>query len=113
MGATGYYQVTAVDSAGNESVRSATVNATRPDTTRPTIRINAGGPAQTCPARPGRPARRSTACSNWVTGGNAYSETDTITGIPAGLNNTMFQSEWTGGGHGVPSAAGRSGSRCR
>ncbi len=35
VGATGYYQVTAVDSAGNESVRSATVNATRSDNTAP------------------------------------------------------------------------------
>ncbi len=32
-----------------------------------------------------------------MTGGNAYSETDTITGVPAGMNNAIFQSEWTGG----------------
>ena len=46
-GAASYYQVTAVDLSGNESARSATVNATRPAAARPTIRINAGGPAVT------------------------------------------------------------------
>ncbi len=38
-----------------------------------------------------------TACSSWVTGGNPYSEADTITGVPTGMTNAMFQSEWTGG----------------
>jgi hypothetical protein len=45
----------------------------------------------------------TTACSGRVTGGNPYSENDTVTGIPTGMNNTMFQSEWTGGqASGVP-----------
>ena len=57
-----------------------------------------------------------TACTNRVTGGFAYSEADTITGIPAGMNNAMFQSEWTGGATGTGVVAvghGPSGSRCR
>ena len=40
----------------------------------------------------------TTACNGWVNGGGfAYSENETTTGIPAGMNNTVFQSEWTGG----------------
>ena len=43
-----YYQVTAVDLTGNESVRSATVTATRPAPPWQTpVRINSGGPAVT------------------------------------------------------------------
>ena len=100
-GATSYYQVTAVNATG-ESVRSATANAARPAATRPTIRINAGGTAQTVAGTAWSACTAvGTACSNRVTGGFAYSETDTITGIPAGLNNAMFQSEWTGGATGT------------
>jgi hypothetical protein len=96
-GAASYYQVSAVDTAGNESVRSATVSATRPAATRPTIRINAGGPAQTVSGTTWSGCASASACSGWVTGGFAYSEADAITGVPAGMNNTLFQSEWTGG----------------
>ena len=91
-----FYRVTAIDSSENESDPSATVAVTPP--LPPTIRINTGGPAQTVGTTTWSACSALTACSNWVTGGNAYSEADTITGIPAGLNNTMFQSEWTGGG---------------
>jgi hypothetical protein len=42
-------------------------------------------------------------------GGFPYSEGDTITGIPAGMNNAIFQSEWTGGqSGGTPVPAGQS-----
>jgi fibronectin type 3 domain-containing protein len=97
QGAASYYQVTAVDNSGNESVRSATVNATRPSTARPTIRINAGGSGLTVGTTAWTGCSSPAACSGRVTGGNAYSESDTITGIPTGLNNSIFQSEWTGG----------------
>ncbi len=96
-GAVSYYQVTAVDLAGNESARSATANATRPATARPTIRINTGGPAQTVGGTSWSACTSTTACSGWVSGGFAHTEADTVTGVPAGTNNTMFQSEWTGG----------------
>ncbi len=100
-GATSYYQVTAVNTAG-ESARSATANAARPAATRPTIRINAGGTAQTVSGTAWSACTAVGApCTNRVTGGFAYSENDTITGIPAGLNNAMFQSEWTGGATGT------------
>ncbi len=99
-GATSYYQVTAVDVSGNESVRSATVSAARPAAPRPTIRINAGGPAQTVGSTVWNACASVTACSNRVSGGFAHTEADTITGIPAGMNNTIFRSEWTGGATG-------------
>ncbi|WP_036196277.1 malectin domain-containing carbohydrate-binding protein [Nocardioides aequoreus] len=100
-GAASYYQVTAVDASGNESARSATVNATRPATARPTIRINAGGPAVTAGGVAWSACSATgTACSSRVTGGFAYSEADTITGVPAGMSNAIFQSEWTGGQNG-------------
>ncbi len=96
-GATSFYRVTSIDRSNNESAQSATVSAARPAAPRPTIRINTGGPAQTVSGTSWSACTSVTACSNWVSGGFAHSESDTITGIPAGMNNTMFQSEWTGG----------------
>jgi hypothetical protein len=93
-----YYRVTAVDKSGNESVVSTTVNATRPPATTGAIRINTGGPTQTVNGTTWTGCASLAACNGWVTGGNAYSENDTVTGIPTGMNNTLFQSEWTGGG---------------
>ena len=66
------------------------------------MRINAGGAAQAVSGTTWSACTSLTACSNWVTGGNAYSEADTITGVPAGMNNTIFQSEWTGGRNSNP-----------
>ncbi len=94
-GAQVFYRVKAIDSSENESASSATVAVTPP--LPPTIRINTGGPAQTVSGTTWSACSALTTCSNWVSGGNAYSETDTITGIPAGTNNAIFQSEWTGG----------------
>ncbi len=96
-GVASFYQVTAVDRSANESVRSATVSATRPAAPAgTTVRINTGGPAQTVNGVTWSACSSLTACNGWVSGGGAYAEGDTITGIPAGMNNTMFQSEWTG-----------------
>ena len=101
-GATSYYQLTAVDLSGNESARSATVVSTPPAAVRPTIRLNAGGPAVTASGTTWAACSAvGAACSNRVTGGYAYSENDTITGIPAGMSNTIFQSEWNGGAVGT------------
>jgi PIN domain nuclease of toxin-antitoxin system len=96
-GATSYYQVSAVDLSGNESVRSATVSAARPPAVRQAIRINAGGAAQGVGGTTWSACTATSACAGWVTGGFAYSEPDTITGLPSGTNNALFQSEWTGG----------------
>lgn len=95
-GATSYYQVTAVNATG-ESPRSASVSALRPGGTQAPIRINAGGPAQTVSGTTWSACSAIGSCSGWVSGGNACSEADTITGIPAGVDNTILQSEWTGG----------------
>ncbi len=94
--AQSFYRVVAIDTSDNASAPSAVVSATRPQPVQQAVRINTGGPAQTVSGTAWSACSSLTACSNWVTGGNAYSETDTITGIPAGTNNTMFQSEWTG-----------------
>ncbi|GGL95159.1 hypothetical protein GCM10011594_13590 [Nakamurella endophytica] len=92
-----YYRVTASDSSENASAPSATVSATTPAPPTPTaIRINTGGAAQTVNGVAWSACSSLTACSGWVSGGNPYSEADTVTGIPAGMNNTIFQSEWTG-----------------
>ncbi|GAA1844567.1 malectin domain-containing carbohydrate-binding protein [Microlunatus capsulatus] len=101
VGATSYYQVTATDRSGNESVRSATAQATRPAAGPTTVRINTGGPAQTVGGTTWSACTSVGACSGWVSGGFAYSEADTVSGLPAGTNNTVFQSEWTGGATGA------------
>jgi fibronectin type 3 domain-containing protein len=107
-GATSYYQVTAVNAAG-ESIRSVTASARRPAVPRATIRLNAGGPAVTVGSTAWTAcAAVGTACGNMVSGGAAYSENDTITGVPAGMSNAIFQSEWTGGATGAnPVAVGQ------
>jgi fibronectin type 3 domain-containing protein len=94
-GTASYYRVTAIDTSGNESAY-ATASATRQGTLS-TVRINTGGPAQTVNGTSWSACSAVGTCGGWVTGGNAYSESDTITGVPAGMNNTIFQSEWTGG----------------
>jgi fibronectin type 3 domain-containing protein len=93
------YRVVANDFAGNASTPSATVTVSTPAApNQQPIRINTGGPAQTVGSTTWAACSALTACSGWVTGGNAYREADTVTGIPANLNNTVFQTEWTGGG---------------
>ncbi len=91
-----YYRVVAVDTSDNVSGPSDVVSATRPVPVQQAVRINTGGPAQTVGGTTWSACSSTTACSGWVSGGNAYSEADTVTGLPAGTNNTMFQSEWTG-----------------
>jgi len=84
-------------------------SATQP-TERTTVRINAGGVAQTISGTTWGACSSASNCSGYVSGGGyAYSENDTITGIPANMNNAIFQSEWTGGQFGgTPVAAGQS-----
>ena len=102
VGTPSYYQVTGVDASGNESGRSATVDATR-TVVRPTIRINTGGPAQTVGSTSWSACSSVSACSGWVSGGFTHTENDTISGVPSGLNTTIFRSEWTGGAVGAGS----------
>ena len=109
-GTTSYYQVTAVDSSGNESA-PAGVSAARPGSTATTVsRLNAGGTAQTVGTTTWAACTTTANCSGRVRGGGfSYSENDTVTGIPTGLNNAIFQSEWTGGASGgTPVAVGKS-----
>lgn len=63
----------------------------------PTIRINAGGPAQTVAGVTWSGCIAITACQGYVSGGFAYSEADTISGIITPANQMIYQSEWTGG----------------
>ncbi len=69
-----------------------------------TVRINTGGAAQTVNGVSWSACSSQNNCSGYVSGGFAYSEANDInTDIPAGMNNTIFTSEWTGGqGNGVP-----------
>ena len=93
-GATTFYQMTAVDRSGNESKRSSKVGAARPAT----VRINAGGSAQTVGAVKWAACTSTRACGNTtITGGAPRTERDRITGIPAGTNAALYQSEWYGG----------------
>ena len=96
-GATSYYAVSAVDRSGNESARSAPVGAARPAAPQGAVRINAGGGALTVGTTTWSPCTARTACSGWVSGGFAYSENDTITALPAGTDQPLYRSEWTGG----------------
>lgn len=108
-GATSYYRITAVDAAGNESP-AATVSAARPVAPGgTTVRLNAGGAAQSVGTTSWAACSATASCGGYVSGGGfAYSENDTITGVPAGLNNAIFQSEWTGGqSGGTPVAVGK------
>ncbi|WNV76201.1 malectin domain-containing carbohydrate-binding protein [Geodermatophilus sp. DSM 44513] len=99
-GATAHYRVTALGTNGTVSA-PATASATRPALPPTpggsTVRINAGGPTQKVGSTTWTGCASVSACNGWVSGGFAYSEKDTNTGIPAGMNNTVFQSEWTGG----------------
>lgn len=101
-GATSFYKVEAVDASGNVSGAS-TASAARPQAVQAAVRINAGGSAQTVNGVGWRACDAATNCSGYVTGGGWYSENDTISGIPQGMNNAIFQSEWTGGRNsGIP-----------
>ena len=102
-GATSYYQLTAVDLSGNESARSVDGGGDPPGGRAPDDHgSNAGGPAVTASGTTWAACSAvGAACSNRVTGGYAYSENDTITGIPAGMSNAIFQSEWNGGAVGT------------
>jgi hypothetical protein len=95
-----------VDIAFTSTVNQAKVSAievlpTTAAPARPTVRINAGGPAQTVGSTTWSACTALTACSGWVSGGFAYSEADTITGMPAGTNQELYRSEWTGGATGT------------
>jgi len=103
-GATSYYRVRAVDFSGNASA-PAEASAAVPGAARPTIRINAGGPAQTVGGVTWSGCATATTCSGWVTGGNPYAKSPvpTVTGVQAPANQNIYQNEWTGGRNsGIP-----------
>lgn len=66
-----------------------------PDGREP-IRINTGGPAQVVDGVTWQGCQDPD-CNGLVTGGFAYSENDTITGVAAPANQAIYRSEWTGG----------------
>ncbi|WP_019009265.1 NPCBM/NEW2 domain-containing protein [Deinococcus aquatilis] len=62
-----------------------------------TVRINAGGPAQTVGGVEWQACNAVTSCGGLVTGGFSYSETDAVSGVVAPANAALYQTEWTGG----------------
>jgi hypothetical protein len=62
-----------------------------------TVRINAGGSAQTVDGVQWSTCTTVANCSGWVSGGFAFSQSVPITNVPPGMNQTIFHSEWTGG----------------
>lgn len=67
------------------------------------IRINTGGAAQTVNGVSWSACTSLSACSGYVTGGYAYTQSPlpTISGPVAPANQAIYQSEWTGGEKGV------------
>jgi N-acetylneuraminic acid mutarotase len=88
---------TPTNTVTNTPTNSPTTTPTATNGGSTTVRINAGGTVQTINGVQWAACSSIAACNGYVTGGNAYSEADTNTGIPANMNNAIFQSEWTGG----------------
>ncbi|GGR06692.1 NPCBM/NEW2 domain-containing protein [Deinococcus ruber] len=61
------------------------------------LRINTGGPAQTVNGVSWVGCTGPSACGGYVTGGFAYGENRSISGAVAPANQTIYQTEWTGG----------------
>jgi len=71
-----------------------------------TVRINAGGPAQTVGGIAWSGCTAIRACSGWVSGGFPYKRAPGISGIVSPANQAVYQTEWTGGQtNGVPRGA--------
>lgn len=62
-----------------------------------TVRINAGGPAQTVGGVEWQACSAVTSCGGLVSGGFSYGETDPVSGVAAPANTAVYQTEWTGG----------------
>ncbi|NJM06208.1 hypothetical protein HC891_08410, partial [Candidatus Gracilibacteria bacterium] len=75
--------------------RTATASAT-PASNTAVLRINAGGEQQTVGGAIWA-ACTASSCNGYVSGGSAYRENDSNTGVPQNMNNAIFQTEWTGG----------------
>jgi len=102
-GETSYYQVTAVDTSGNQSAPAAT-SADMP-VVENVIRINTGGVAQSVDGIDWEGCTSLGACNGYVSGGFQYTEggSPAIGSVPTGMNELMFQTEWTGGQtNGIP-----------
>ncbi|ULH17590.1 NPCBM/NEW2 domain-containing protein (plasmid) [Deinococcus sp. KNUC1210] len=61
------------------------------------LRINTGGPAQTVNGVSWVGCTGLSTCGGYVTGGFAYGENRSISGAVAPANQTIYQTEWTGG----------------
>jgi fibronectin type 3 domain-containing protein len=102
-GATSFYEVRAVDTSGNGS-DPATADATMP-VVESAIRINAGGTTQSTGGLTWEGCASAGACNGYVSGGFPYTEpgSPAIANVPAGMNQAIFQTEWTGGQtNGIP-----------
>ncbi|PSR55872.1 hypothetical protein AHMF7605_21390 [Adhaeribacter arboris] len=84
--------------------QTITANFTRMETLPTTIRINAGGTTQTINGITWSGCSATNSCSNYVKGGAAYTQKNLpfITGASFdNLNQSIYQTEWTGGGVGT------------
>jgi hypothetical protein len=69
------------------------------------IRINAGGTTQSTGGLTWEGCASAGACNGYVSGGFPYTEpgSPAIANVPAGMNQAIFQTEWTGGQtNGIP-----------
>jgi hypothetical protein len=80
----------------DEEQVSVTVNANQPVLS--TLRINAGGTAQTVNGTTWSGCQTG-ACNGYVTGGYQFSLSPmpVVTGVPANMNQALYQTRWTGG----------------
>ncbi|NJK82440.1 MAG: hypothetical protein HC912_00075, partial [Saprospiraceae bacterium] len=94
--AVGIYTATILDGSGCPKTKS--IEITKQSGCPATVRINAGGTTQTVAGTTWTGCTAGN-CNNYVTGGGAYTQPNnpTITQIPSGMNQTIFQTEWTGG----------------
>ena len=102
----GTYSVTVTDGTGCGRTQELTI--ARPANCATALRINAGGAAQTVNGTTWSSCQTGN-CNGYVTGGNTFTQSpmSALTGVPANMNQAIFQTEWTGGQFGTnPVAVG-------
>ena len=100
--ATGTTNPLAVTMNGDKSITAVFATA---GTTAGTVRINAGGTSQTVSGVTWTGCSALGSCAGYVEGGHAYTQNPlpAITGVPLNMNQSIFQTEWTGGENSRPS----------
>jgi hypothetical protein len=102
----GTYSVTVTDGTGCGRTQELTI--ARPANCVTALRINAGGAAQTVSGTTWSGCQTGN-CQGYVTGGFVFTQSPmpVVSGVPANMNQALFQTEWTGGQFGTnPVAVG-------